>query len=53
MLRTLARTHWGRPASQIHATLRSTLAPPGMRLTPATLRELAADAAASRPVELP
>jgi hypothetical protein len=53
VLRTLARTHWGRPASQIHATLRSTLAPPGMRLTPATLRELAADAAASRPVELP
>ena len=53
VLRTLARTHWGRPASQIHATLRSTLAPPGMRLTPATLRELAADIAASRPFELP
>jgi hypothetical protein len=53
VLPTLARTHWGRPASQIHATLRSSLAPPGMRLTPATLRELAADAAASRSVELP
>jgi hypothetical protein len=53
VLRTLARTHWGRPASHIHATLRCSLESPGMRLTPATLRELAADAAASRPVELP
>ena len=37
VLRTLARTHQGRPATQIHATL----------------RELAADIAAGRPVELP
>ncbi len=53
VLRTLARTHRGRPATQIHATLRSSLAPLGVRLNPATLRELAADIAAGRPVELP
>ena len=53
VLRTLARTHRGRPATQIHATLRGSLAPLGVRLTPATLRELAADIAAGRPVELP
>ena len=53
VLRTLARTHQGRPATQIHATLRGSLAPLGVRLTPATLRELAADIAAGRPVELP
>ena len=38
VLRTLARTHRGRPATQIHATLRGSLAPLGVRLTPATLR---------------
>ena len=53
VLRTLARTHRGRPATQIHATLRSSLAPLGVRLTPATLRALGADIAAGRPVELP
>jgi len=53
VLRTLARTHRGRPATQIHATLRSSLAPLGVRLSPARLRELAADIAAGRPVELP
>jgi hypothetical protein len=53
VLRTLARTHRGRPATQIHATLRSSLAPLGVRLTPARLRELAADIAAGRPVGLP
>jgi hypothetical protein len=53
VLRTLARTHQGRPVTQIHATLRSSLAPLSVRLTPATLRELAADIAAGRPVELP
>ena len=53
VLRTLARTHRGRPATQIHATLRSSLAPLGVRRTPAGLRELAADIAAGRPVELP
>ena len=53
VLRTLARTHQGRPATQIRATLRSSLTPLGVRLTPATLRELAADIAAGRPVELP
>jgi hypothetical protein len=53
VLRALARTHRGRPTTQIHATLRSSLAPLGVRLTPAGLRELAADIAAGRPVELP
>ena len=53
VLRTLARTHQGRPATQIHATLRSSLAPLGVRRSPATLRELAADIAAGRPVDLP
>ena len=53
VLRTLARTHQGRPATQIHATLRSTLAPMGVRLTPATLCQLAADIAAGRALELP
>jgi hypothetical protein len=53
VLRTLARTHRGRPTTQIHATLRSSLAPLGVRLTPAGLRELAADIAAGRPVALP
>jgi hypothetical protein len=41
------------PATQIHAPLRGSLAPLGVRLTPAALRELAADIAAGRPVELP
>jgi hypothetical protein len=53
VLRTLARTHRGRPATQIRATLRSSLAPLGVRLAPARLRELADDIAAGRPVELP
>jgi hypothetical protein len=53
VLRTLARTHRGRPATQIHATLRSSLTFLGVRLSPATLRGLAADIAAGRPVELP
>jgi hypothetical protein len=53
VLRTVARTHRGRPATQIHAMLRSSLTPLGVRLTPATLRGLAADIAAGRPVELP
>jgi hypothetical protein len=53
VLRTLARTHRGRPPTQIRATLRGSLAPLGVRLTPATLRELAADIAVGRPVELP
>jgi hypothetical protein len=53
VLRTLARTHQGRPATHIHATLRSSLTPLGVRLTPTTLRALAVDIAAGRPVELP
>ncbi len=53
VLRTLARTHRGRPAVQIQATLRASLTPLGIRLTPAVLRELATGIAAGRPVELP
>jgi hypothetical protein len=53
VLRTLARTHRGRPATQIHATLRTSLVPLGVYLSPAARRELAADIAAGRPVELP
>jgi hypothetical protein len=53
VLRSMARTHRGRPATQIQAMLRNTLTPLGVRLTPATLRELAADIAAGRPVALP
>jgi hypothetical protein len=53
VLRSLARTHQGRPAIQIHATLRSSLTALGVRLTAAALRELATDIAAGRPVELP
>jgi len=43
----------GRPAIQIQVTLRGSLTPLGVRLAPATLRELAAGIAAGRPVELP
>jgi hypothetical protein len=53
VLRTLARTHRRRPVTQIHATLRSSLTALGVRLTPASLRELAVEIAAGRPVELP
>jgi hypothetical protein len=53
VLRSLARAHRGRPVTQIQATLRSSLTPLGVRLTPARLRELAVDIAAGRPVELP
>ena len=53
VLRSVARTHRGRPVTQIQVALRSSLTPLGVRLTPATLRELAADIAAGRPVELP
>ena len=53
VLRTLARTHRGRPVTQIQATLRGSLTPLGVRLAPAVLRALATDIAAGRPVELP
>lgn len=53
VLRALARTHRGRPVAQIQAALRTSLTPLGVRLAPATLRALAADIAAGRPVELP
>jgi hypothetical protein len=53
VLRTLARTHRARPATEIQATLRTSLTPLGVRLTPAALCALATDIAAGRPVGLP
>jgi len=53
VLRGLARNHRGRPVAQVQATLRASLNPLGVRLTPAVLRALAADITAGRPVELP
>jgi len=53
VLRGLARDHRGRPVAQVQATLRASLKPLGVRLTPAALRALAADITAGRPVELP
>jgi hypothetical protein len=53
VLRTLARTHRGRPVTEIRTTLRASLTPLGARLSPAVLRALATDIAAGRPVKLP
>jgi hypothetical protein len=53
VLRALARSLRGRPASQVHRVLRDSLKPLGVRLPAATLQELAADIAAGRPVQLP
>lgn len=53
VLRSLARSHTGRPAAQIHQVLRTAFRPLGVRLSPAALQGLALDIAAGRPVELP
>jgi hypothetical protein len=53
VLRGLARSYQGRPAAQIQTTLRGSLTPLGVRLSPTALRALATDIAAGRPVELP
>lgn len=53
VVRTLARTHQGRPTVQIQRVLRESLTPLGVRLPNATLHQLAADIAAGRPAELP
>jgi hypothetical protein len=53
VLRALARSQRGRPTPQIQRVLRDALSPLGVRLSPATLQELAAGIAAGRPVELP
>ena len=53
VLRALARNQRGRTTAQIQHTLRDSLTPLGLRLTPAALHQLAADIAAGRPVELP
>ena len=53
VLRALARSQLGRPTAQVQRMLRDSLSPLGVRLSPGTLHELAADIAAGRPVELP
>jgi hypothetical protein len=53
VLRALARSQQGRPTAQVQRTLRDSLAPLGVRLSPTILRELAADITAGRSVELP
>lgn len=53
VLRALARNQRGRTTAQIQHTLRDSLTPLGLRLSPAALHQLATDIAAGRPVELP
>ena len=53
VLRALARNQRGRTTAQIQHTLRHSLTPLGLRLSPAALHQLATDIAAGRPVELP
>jgi hypothetical protein len=53
VLRALARSQQGHPTPQVQRTLREVFTPLGVRLSPATLREVAADITAGRPVELP
>jgi|tagenome__1003787_1003787.scaffolds.fasta_scaffold20197233_1 hypothetical protein len=53
VLRALARSQRGRTTAQIRRTLRDSLTPLGVRLSPAALHQLATDIAAGRPVELP
>ena len=53
VLRALARNQRGRTSAQIQRTLRDSLTPLGLRLSPAALHQLATDIAARRPVELP
>ena len=53
VLRALARSQQGRPTAQVQRTLRDSLAPLGVRLSPTILRELPADITAGRSVELP
>ena len=53
VLRALARNQRGRTTAQIRRTLRDSLTPLGLRLSPAALHQLATNIAAGRPVELP
>ncbi len=52
VLRALARTQQGQPTAHVHRVLRQALTPLGVRLPAATLRQLAADITAGRPVDL-
>ena len=53
VLRALARHQRGRTTAQIQRTVRDSLTPLELRLSPAALHQLATDIAAGRPVELP
>jgi hypothetical protein len=53
VLRALARHQRGRTTAQIQRTVRDSLTPLGLRLSPAALHRLATDIAAGRPDELP
>src|SRR5215213_10026432 len=53
VLRALARNQRGRTTAQIQRTLRDSLTPLGLRVSPAALHQLATDIAAGRPVQLP
>ncbi len=48
----LARTQEGQPTAHVHRVLRQALTPLGVRLPAETLRQLAADITAGRPVDL-
>jgi hypothetical protein len=52
VLRSLARSQQGRPTAQIQHLLRNSLTPLGVRLSSASLHQLATDIAAGRPVAL-
>ncbi len=52
VLRTLAHTQQHRPTAQVQRLLRDTLTPLGVRLPAVTLRQLASDITAGRPVDL-
>ena len=53
VLRALACNQRGRTSAQIQRTLRDSLTPLGLRLSPGALDHLATDIAAGRPIELP
>jgi hypothetical protein len=53
VLRGLARTYQGRPATSVATIPRQALTPLGVRLSATQPRELAGDIEAGQPVELP
>ena len=53
VLRSVAKSHAGRPAPQVRAVLHQSLTPLGVRLPPAALQALALKIAAGHLVHLP